>query len=101
MSAPRDGGSAGPFDVAAESYYNPAVRRTNERVAARSRSIRNDGCGERWRHVTTTAFGQAPAETEELHAEFDAGLEIARAGLGQEHPFFVDGEARGGASIPS
>ena len=48
--------------------------------------------------MTTTAFGQAPAETEELHAEFEAGLEVARAGVGQQHPFFVDGDARGGAS---
>lgn len=46
-----------------------------------------------------TSFGQAPAETEELHAAFEAGLETVRAGLGQKHPFFIDGIPRDGASV--
>jgi 1-pyrroline-5-carboxylate dehydrogenase len=48
--------------------------------------------------VTTTTFGQAPAETEELHHDFEAGLETARSGLGGQHPFFVAGKPREGAS---
>jgi 1-pyrroline-5-carboxylate dehydrogenase len=47
--------------------------------------------------VTTTAFGQAPAETDDLHAVFDAGMATARAGLGHQHPFFIEGKPRDGA----
>ena len=47
--------------------------------------------------MTTTAFGQAPAETDDLHAVFDAGMATARAGLGHQHPFFIEGKPRDGA----
>jgi 1-pyrroline-5-carboxylate dehydrogenase len=36
------------------------------------------------------------ADNEELHQQFERGVERARAGLGAAHPNFVDGEARDG-----
>ncbi|MEX0985807.1 MAG: aldehyde dehydrogenase family protein [Actinomycetota bacterium] len=47
--------------------------------------------------TTTTAFGQAPAETDELHATFDEGMATIRAQLGHQHPFVVAGTPRDGA----
>lgn len=46
--------------------------------------------------LTTLAYGQAPAETPQLHEEFEAGLAVARAGLGAQHPFIVGGKPRDG-----
>jgi 1-pyrroline-5-carboxylate dehydrogenase len=46
--------------------------------------------------VTTLQYGQAPAETPKLHEEFQAGLAVANAALGAQHPFVVGGKPRDG-----
>lgn len=39
-------------------------------------------------------YSTMSADNEELHRLYDAGVEAARAMLGQTHPFYVNGEAR-------
>jgi 1-pyrroline-5-carboxylate dehydrogenase len=46
--------------------------------------------------VTTLLYGQAPAETPQMHEGFEAGLAVARAKLGGKHPFIVGGKPRDG-----
>jgi 1-pyrroline-5-carboxylate dehydrogenase len=46
--------------------------------------------------VTTLRYGQAPAETAELHRKFEAGLAVANAKLGVQHPFVIGGKPRHG-----
>jgi 1-pyrroline-5-carboxylate dehydrogenase len=46
--------------------------------------------------VTTLQYGQAPAETPELHAAFEAGLVAATAKMGAQHAFVVGGKPRDG-----
>ncbi len=41
-------------------------------------------------------YATMTADDEELHRAYDEGIERARAWLGQEHPFYVNGEARWG-----
>jgi 1-pyrroline-5-carboxylate dehydrogenase len=55
-----------------------------------------DRSEERWVLVTTLLYGQAPAETPQMHEGFEAGLAVARAKLGGKHPFIVGGKPRDG-----
>src|SRR3989337_2803091 len=42
-------------------------------------------------------YATMSADNEELHSLYDQGIEVARSWLGQRHPLYVNGEARGGA----
>ncbi|HXF73939.1 MAG TPA: aldehyde dehydrogenase family protein [Actinomycetota bacterium] len=44
-------------------------------------------------------YATMTADDEELHRAYDEGIERARAWVGQERPFFVNGEARMGEGI--
>jgi 1-pyrroline-5-carboxylate dehydrogenase len=41
-------------------------------------------------------YATMSADNEELHKEYDAAIETVKAWLGQEHPFYVNGEPRYG-----
>ena len=43
-------------------------------------------------------YATMTADNEELHKEYDQGIEQAKRWLGQSHPFYVNGEARRGES---
>jgi 1-pyrroline-5-carboxylate dehydrogenase len=42
-------------------------------------------------------YATMSADNEELHKAYEQGIQIARSWLGQEHPFYVNGEARVGS----
>jgi 1-pyrroline-5-carboxylate dehydrogenase len=46
--------------------------------------------------VKTLQYGQAPADTPQLHEAFEAGLTVATAALGARHPSLVGGKPREG-----
>ncbi len=41
-------------------------------------------------------YATMSADNEDLHRDYEKGIEIARSWLGQKHPFYVNGEAREG-----
>ena len=41
-------------------------------------------------------YATMSADNEQMHAEYDKGIEQAKAELGQKHPFYVNGEERWG-----
>ena len=42
-------------------------------------------------------YATMTADNEDLHKGYDEGIEVARSWLGQQHPLFVNGEAREGS----
>src|ERR671937_3180845 len=41
-------------------------------------------------------YATMSADNEQLHADYERGLETAKSWLGQKHPFYVNGEPREG-----
>src|SRR5439155_18416402 len=44
-------------------------------------------------------YATTSADNEELHAEYQKGVETAQSWLGQKHPFYVNGEERWGEGL--
>ena len=42
-------------------------------------------------------YATMSADNEQLHVDYEKGVEVARGWLGQQHPFYVNGEARTGS----
>src|ERR671930_172551 len=42
-------------------------------------------------------YATMSADNEQLHADYEKGVEVSRGWLGQQHPFYVSGEARTGS----
>ncbi|MGH2527014.1 MAG: aldehyde dehydrogenase family protein, partial [Actinomycetota bacterium] len=42
-------------------------------------------------------YATMSADNEEMHRQYEKGIEIARSWLGQKHPLYVNGEAREGS----
>ena len=42
-------------------------------------------------------YATMSADNEQLHEQYEKGIAVAKSWLGQQHPFYVNGEARTGS----